>query len=65
MAGQVAIYRGYLARLTAGGGRRPDGRPVLWEWHAEDGDPWRAGDLMTGDFIARAYAAYLDAGMRP
>ena len=32
----------------------------LRRWGGEDADPWRRGDLMAGDLIARAYAAYLD-----
>ena len=43
----IAGFAGYRANLAEDAGRRRDTRPVLWEWHAEDGDPWRTGDLMT------------------
>src|SRR4051812_30893743 len=57
----IAGFAGYRANLAGRAGRRQVGRSVLWEWHAEDGDPWRTGDLMTNDLIARIYASYLDA----
>lgn len=57
----IAGFARYRAHLARGSGRLPDDRPVLSDWHAEDGDPWRTGDLMTNDLIARIYAAYLDA----
>jgi hypothetical protein len=57
----IAGFAGYRANLAAHAGRPQDARPVLWEWHAEDGDPWRTGDLMTNDLVARIYATFLDA----
>ena len=61
----IAGYAGYLGHLASGAGHRSGEIPVVWVWDAEDGDPWRAGDLMTVGIIARAYADYLDAGTRP
>jgi len=36
-------------------------RDVLWIWDGEDSEPWRAGDVMAHELLARVYAAYLDA----
>jgi hypothetical protein len=33
---------------------------LLWIWEDESKDPWRSGDLMSHEFIAWAYATYLD-----
>jgi hypothetical protein len=38
----------------------PDPARLLWIWEDESKDPWRAGDLMSHEFIAWAYATYLD-----
>lgn len=51
-------YRAQLARVA--GCPRED-RPLVWQWDAHDGDPWRTGDLMTAGLIAQLYADYLDA----
>ncbi len=42
---------------------RPAGKsaPLLWTWDDDSKDPWRTGDLMADEFIAWAYATYLDA----
>lgn len=33
---------------------------LVWIWEEESKDPWRSGDLMSHEFIAWAYATYLD-----
>ena len=33
----------------------------MWIWEDESKDPWRTGDLMSHEFIAWAYATYLDS----
>ena len=57
----VAGFTSYLSSLPA----RPQGfeedRHLLWVWEGEDGEPWRTGDMMTHELLARVYAAYLDA----
>jgi hypothetical protein len=58
----VAGFRRYLESLP--GTVFDDiakGRPLLWVWDGEDSEPWRSGDLMTHELLARVYAAYLDS----
>jgi hypothetical protein len=57
-----AVYQSYFY-LGADGPIEDE--PLLWEWEAEDSDPWRRGDLMTSSLIARVYATFLDANQRP
>jgi hypothetical protein len=58
----LAGFSRYLSNLP----ERPididDGQPLLWVWEGEDGEPWRTGDIMTHELLARVYAAYLDSG---
>jgi hypothetical protein len=56
----LAGFRRYLAKRESGHVIPSDDQPVLWTWDAQDSEPWRAGDLMTNDWIARVYASYLD-----
>lgn len=55
-------FRRYLENLPA---RRLDevaeNGKVLWIWNGEDSEPWHTGDVMTHEFLARAYASYLDS----
>ncbi len=37
----------------------PEGQ-LVWVWEGEDGEPWRSGDVMTHELLARVYALYLD-----
>ncbi len=37
-----------------------DASRLLWIWDDESKEPWRTGDLMSHEFIAWAYATYLD-----
>ncbi len=37
-----------------------DTTPLLWIWREGSKDPWLTGDVMTHEFIAWAYASYLD-----
>jgi hypothetical protein len=64
----LSLVRGfddYLAEVARLQGHPRGGHPVLWEWHANDGDPWRSGDLMSAFPLAQLYAAYLDGGIFP
>jgi hypothetical protein len=52
-------FAAYLANLE---GRDPaaEASGLLWVWQEESKDPWHSGDLMSHEFIALAYATYLD-----
>lgn len=52
-------FAAYLANL-GGAGRGADGPRLLWVWAEESKDPWHSGDTMAHEFIAWAYATYLD-----
>lgn len=52
-------FAAYLANLD-GAGRSPEEARVLWVWHEDSKDPWHSGDTMSHEFIAWAYATYLD-----
>jgi hypothetical protein len=58
-----AAYLANLSRLEPGA----DEETLLWIWREESKDPWRSGDTMSHEFIAWAYATYLDdhLGRRP
>jgi hypothetical protein len=49
----------YRASLRNGGFASTDGQPMLWRWNDPDAEPWRQGDLIATEPIARLYAAYL------
>jgi hypothetical protein len=53
-------YSAYLDRLDGDADSTADPSRLVWFWKDESHDPWRAGDLMSDEFIAHAYAAYLD-----
>jgi hypothetical protein len=59
-------FAAYLANLESGD-RAPEGTQLLWAWREESKDPWHSGDTMSHEFIAWAYASYLDNhfGRRP
>ena len=52
-------FAAYLANLETAD-RAPEGAQLLWVWQEESKDPWHSGDLMSHEFIAWAYATYLD-----
>jgi hypothetical protein len=52
-------FAAYLANLETGD-RAPEGPQLVWVWGEETKDPWHSGDLMSHEFIASAYATYLD-----
>jgi hypothetical protein len=64
-----ALAAPFLSGLAAYLGK-VDGRPtgdadanasrMVWIWEDESKDPWLTGDLMSDEFVASAYAAYLD-----
>jgi hypothetical protein len=53
-------FASYLGKLDGGPRRSADPSRLLWIWEDDSKDPWRTGDLMTDEFIAWAYATYLD-----
>ena len=50
----------YLGKLATSRGPSADPTRLLWTWEDDSKDPWRTGDLMADEFIAWAYATYLD-----
>ncbi len=57
----LAGFSRYMANLPERPIAMDRGRQLLWVWEGEDGEPWRTGDMMTHELLARVYAAYLDA----
>ncbi len=57
----LAGFSRYLANLPERPIAMDMKRQLLWVWEGEDGEPWRTGDMMTHELLARVYAAYLDA----
>ncbi len=55
----IAGFAEYLGNLD-GDGQAVEESRRLWIWEDESKDPWRTGDLMSHEFIARSYATYLD-----
>jgi hypothetical protein len=55
----ISGFAAYRDNLD-GDGRSADGSRLLWIWEDESKDPWRTDDLMSHEFIAWAYATYLD-----
>jgi hypothetical protein len=54
-------YSAYLDRLEGDADSTADPSRLVWTWKDRSNDPWRSGDLMSDEFIARAYANYLDS----
>lgn len=54
-------YSAYLDRLEGDADSTADPSRLVWFWKDGSHDPWRNGDLMSDEFIAEAYAAYLDS----
>jgi hypothetical protein len=55
----LAGFAAYLANL-GGQDAEPEAVQLLWVWREESKDPWHSGDTMSHEFIAWAYATYLD-----
>jgi hypothetical protein len=53
-------FASYLGKLNGVARRSADPSRLLWVWEDDSKDPWRTGDLMADEFIAWAYATYLD-----
>jgi hypothetical protein len=53
-------FAAYLGKLDGGPRRLADPSRLIWTWEDDSKDPWRTGDLMADEFIAWAYATYLD-----
>jgi hypothetical protein len=56
----LAGFSAYLLRLGGDSVSTVNSSRLMWTWDDESKDPWRTGDLMTHEFIAWAYATYLD-----
>lgn len=52
-------FAAYLASVDGDDGDPEVGR-LLWVWRGDSKDPWHSGDTMGHEFIAWAYATYLD-----
>src|SRR5271157_5619049 len=61
----LAGFSRYLANLPERPIDMDRKRQLLWVWEGEDGEPWRTGDMMTHELLARVYAAYLVSGFWP
>jgi hypothetical protein len=53
-------FSAYLQRLGGAADSLADPSRLLWVWREESKDPWHTGDLMSHEFVACAYATYLD-----
>jgi hypothetical protein len=51
---------GYRANVDRDAPDPGDSSPLLWTWQDESKDPWLTGDLMSHEFVAWAYASFLD-----
>jgi hypothetical protein len=49
----------YLCKIDGQPGD-DDASRLVWTWDEESKDPWLTGDLMSDEFVALAYAIYLD-----
>ena len=56
----LAGFATYCRRLDGETVADADPAPLLWIWRDGSKDPWFTGDVMTHEFIAWAYASYLD-----
>ena len=62
LAEAVPLIAGFLRYLSAVPGRPVVARDVsdlVRSWSGEDSEPWRRGDILTHELLARVYAAYL------
>jgi len=57
----LAGFSRYLANLPEITIAMDGDRQLLWVWDGEDGEPWRTGDIMCHELLARIYAAYLES----
>jgi hypothetical protein len=57
----LAGFAAYLGNLSGNPDRSVEESRLLWSWEDESKDPWCTGDLMSHEFIAWAYATYLDS----
>ncbi len=53
-------FSAYLDRLSGDPDATADMTRLLWIWQDDSKDPWHTGDMMSNEFIASVYAAYLD-----
>jgi hypothetical protein len=52
----------YLENIPASRlGEIAEGAKLLWVCNGEDSEPWRTGDVMTHELLARSYGSSLDS----
>jgi hypothetical protein len=64
LAQAVPLIAGFLRYQTSVPGRPIKANNVtdlVWSWHGENSEPWRTGDLLAHELLARVYAAYLES----
>jgi hypothetical protein len=64
LAQAVPLIAGFLRYHTSVPGRPIKANNVsdlVWSWNGENSEPWRTGDFLTHELLARVYAAYLES----
>lgn len=56
----LAGLASYLGKVEGRASGLADASRLIWIWDDESKDPWLTGDLMSDEFVAGAYAVYLD-----
>lgn len=56
----LAGLASYLGKVDGRARSLEDANRLIWIWDDESKDPWLTGDLMSDEFVAWAYAIYLD-----
>jgi hypothetical protein len=59
----IAGFVSYQAVLPGRPFPTPENPELVWVWQGGDSEPWRTGDIMTHELLARIYAAYLDTAL--
>ena len=61
----IAGFAHYLAGLPVKPFPTQQYPELVWVWQGTDSEPWRTGDIMTHELLARVYAAFLDSAVDP
>ena len=59
----IAGFVHYLTGLPEKAIAAQESKELVWVWENGDSEPWRNGDIMTHELLARIYAAYLDSSL--
>jgi hypothetical protein len=65
LAQAVPLIAGFLRYHTSVPGRPIKANNVtdlVLSWRGDSSEPWRTGDILTHELLARVYAAYLESG---